>query len=706
MRVSKKIKYGCIIIIICILIGMAVVAVECIYMATSEREHISIENKTQYAENYISNAIAYDFKLLDLLSARFITKEIYNSKDEIQSEMKDFVQETGISLCIVDKSGIGYESNGEQINLNKYVDVNNLLSRTDGVIHPTEDSSLKEAIIYLYTQVTNESNQEYLIFGWYTEEGLKERYAIDLFDTWNYFFIVDGDGNLILPTAETNEWANLFDYINDDKSLKDMMKNTVSDCKMFLCGMEEKVICTRRLNGINNNWFIASIIPQKYINQRANRILFKVLIMCVCFTIIMIIIIYYIIKLIKNNAALAIKNESNACKSKFWSQMSHEIRTPMNAIIGMTEIAKFSIDNKSKLEECLDNIENTSEYLLSVINDILDVSKLECNKVQLNLEPFKIAEIIDTVKIVSSSNIKLKNIKMSIITSGNLNEIICGDKNRIKQILVNLIGNATKFTAINGRIKFCIKSEKTSENTIKYIFEVTDSGIGIKKENLDKIFDPFEQGDCHVSTIYGGSGLGLAICKGYLNLMDGTITVDSEYGKGTSFYVEVELKIANEAEKEMYIARINDEKLDHIVQINSIDKDKSISDNKKCILLADDNDMNLVVTTTMLEYYGYNVVVAHNGQEAIDLFENSKINLFDAILMDVQMPIKNGLDAAAEIRTLNRADALSIKIIALTANAFKEDIDLTKKAGMNMHISKPIKMNDLQNKLSELFSEQ
>lgn len=701
MREYKKIKYGCIILVICVFIGITAIAANGIYMATSEREHIGIEKKTEYADNYISNALTYDFKLLDLLSYKFINMDIYNNKDEIKSQMEGFVQETGISICIVDKSGTGYESNGDQINLNNYVDVNNLLSSADGVIHPTEDSGLKDGIVYLYTHVTNESNQEYLIFGWYTKEGLNERYDIDLFDEWNYYYIVDNDGTLILPAVETNDWGNLYDYINDDNALKKMMKNSVSYCKMFLCGIEEQVICTRQLNNINS-WHIVSIVPQKYINHCAYQILLKVLIMCGCFTIIMIIIIYYIMKLIKRNAALAIKNESNACKSKFWSQMSHEIRTPMNAILGMAEIAKFSIDDKIKLEECLDNIENTSEYLLSVINDILDVTKLESNKVQLSIEPFKISEIIDTVKIVSASNINLKNIKMCIIKSGDINEIVCGDQNRIKQILVNLIGNATKFTDVNGKIKFCIKSEKISENTIKYIFEVTDSGIGIKKENLDKIFDPFEQGDSHVSARYGGSGLGLAICKGYLKLMDGNITVDSEYGKGTSFYVEVELKIADEAEKEMYIARINDEESNHIVQMNSIE---STSENKKCILLADDNDMNLVVTTTMLEYYGYNVVVAHNGQEAIDLFENSRINQFDAILMDVQMPVKNGIDAATEIRTLNRSDALNIKIIALTANAFKEDIILTEKAGMNMHITKPVKMKDLQNKLNELFSE-
>ncbi|SEV93115.1 ATP-binding protein [[Clostridium] fimetarium] len=705
---KKRVKYGFIIVIISILLGTAFFAANGIYLSTSDREYQSIENMNQYAKKQFSNTLIYNMTLLNLLGNDYISKDVNLDNKKIQTEMGTFIHETGMTLYMVDEYGIGYDYKGELIDFNHYVNVGELFSKREGVIQAENNSDLGGAGVYLYTKITNDNSQNYLLIGWYSEDNLNDVYDIDIHDDWNYSYIVDQDGDLVLPLEEPSEYVNLFDFVNDNKGLKDSMEKGESGSKIYLCGSEENVICFNQLNKING-WYIVSIVPQKYINQKANCIIFKIFILCGCFCICMIIVIYYIIKIIKNNTVLIIKNEANACRSRFWSQMSHEIRTPMNAIVGLAEIAKYSIDDRDKLEECLFNIENTSEYLLAVVNDILDVSKIESNKIELNIEPFKISEVIDTVKTVISSNINLKQIKMSIIKSGNMDQIVCGDQKRLKQILVNLIANAAKFTEINGKIRFRIKTETLSDNKVKYLFEVTDSGIGIKKENLEKIFEPFEQGDNNVSSIYGGSGLGLTICKGYLKLMDGKITVDSEYGKRTSFYVEVDFSLANEVEKQIYTDRIKSAQSNSNVSIISMTPiapvDNSTSDNKKTILLADDNAMNLEVMTTMLEFYGYKVVTAHNGQEAIDIFDNSSMFQFDAILMDVQMPIKNGLEASVEIRSLNRMDASKVKIIALTANAFKEDRLLAEKAGMNMHISKPIKMNVLKDKLDELFSE-
>jgi len=707
MRGNKKVKYGCIIVIICLLLGTAISAVFGIYISASNRESQSIERRIQYAEKNFSNILTYNMTLLNLFGNDYMNKDIIENKDAILTEIEVFGHETGMSLCIMNEDGIGYNYKGEQIDFNNYADVSALFSQKEGASQVEKNSDLEGAGLYFYTTVTNENNQNYLLIGWYTENIANDIYGIDINSNYNY--IVDQDGNKILPLKESSEWVNLFDFVNDNKNLKESMKNGDSSSEIYLCGSEENIICIKPLEQINN-WYMVSIIPKKNLNQKANVIIFKVFILCASFCISMIIVIYYILKLIKNNAALIIMDESNALRSRFWSQMSHEIRTPMNAIVGLAEIAKYSIDDKSKLEECLSNIENTSEYLLSVVNDILDVSKIESNKIELSIEPFKISEIIDTVKTVSSSNVNSKNIKLSIIKSGNIDQIVCGDQHRLKQILVNLITNAAKFTDVSGKIRFCIKEEDISENQVKYLFEVTDNGIGIKKENLEKIFEPFEQADNNVSLIYGGSGLGLTICKGYLKLMNGKITVDSEYGKRTSFYVEIDLPIANDSEKEIYANRIKSaktkrEEKDSVSATQISATNHSTLDSKRLILLADDNAMNLEVMTTMLEFYGYRVVTAHNGQEAIDIFDNSSIFQFDAILMDVQMPIKNGLDATVEIRALNRIDALTIKIIALTANAFKEDRQLTQRAGMNMHISKPIKMKELKEKLDELFSE-
>jgi len=706
MRGNKKIKYGCLIVIICVLLGTAFVAANGIYLSVSNREYQGIESNTQYAENYLSNAFTYNMTLLNLIGSDYLNKDIVIDKEEILRKMEVYIHETGMSLCIVDEKGIGYDYKGEQIDLSSHLNISDMFSKREGVVHPENDFDIQETKLYLYTMVTNKNNQNYFLIGWYNQNNMNNIYNVDIQGGWDHIDIIDQNGNIILPTQGLSGHTNLFDFVNDNKKLETSIENGVITSEIYLCGNEENVICIQPLKEIKG-WHVVSIVPKISINQGAKLIIFKVFVLCGCFCIIMLIVIYHIIKLIKNNATLILKDESNILRSRFWSQMSHEIRTPMNAILGLSEIAKYSIDDKIKLQECLSNIENTSEYLLSVVNDILDVSKIESNKIELNIEPFKISEIIDTVKTVSSSNISLKNIKMSIIKSGNMDQIVCGDKNRLKEILINLISNAAKFTEINGRIRLCVKAENIDENQVKYIFEVTDNGIGIKKENLEKIFEPFEQADNNVSLIYGGTGLGLTICKGYIKLMNGTITVDSEYGKRTSFYVEVALPIANSDEKEIYETRIKSSKVDNInVSVTQITPtDYSTLESKKLILLADDNAMNLEVMTTMLEFFGYKVVTANNGQEAIDIFDNSSMFQFDAILMDVQMPIKNGLDATVEIRSLNRVDALKVKIIALTANAFKEDMIITQRAGMNMHISKPIKMKELKEKLDELFLE-
>jgi len=704
MRGNQKVRYGCIIVMIGILLGTAIVAINGIYGSATDRQYVGIEHMTQNSRNHLTDTLTYNMTLLNLLGNDYNNKDININKDEIQTKMEVFIHETGMSLCIVDEYGMGYDYKGTQIDFNKYASVSDLLAKKEGIIQSEKSSNLDDAEIYTYTSVTNENNQNYLLIGWYTKNNLNDMYDIDIQSDWN-IYIVNQDGNIILPINDSNKWGNLFDYVNDDKNLRASMRVGESGIKLYLCGSEENIICFKPLKKIND-WYIVTIVPQSSINQKSNTIIFNVLILCGCFCISMFIVIYYIIKLIKDNAALIIKDESNALRSKFWSQMSHEIRTPMNAIVGLAEIAKYSIDDKSKLEECLFNIDNTSEYLLAVVNDILDVSKLESNKIELSIEPFKMSEIIDIVKTISSSNANFKNIKICIIKSGNVDQIICGDQHKLKQILVNLISNAAKFSDVNGKIRFCIKTENIEENRVKFLFEVTDNGIGIKKENLEKIFEPFEQADNNVSSIYGGSGLGLTICKGYIKLMNGKITVDSEFGKRTSFYVEVDFPLANDSEKEIYAARTKSAKADSVSITQIPPTDYATLGNKRLILLADDNAMNLEVMTTMLEFYGYKVVTAHNGQEAIDIFDNSAMFQFDAILMDVQMPIKNGLDATVEIRALNRIDALKVKIIALTANAFKEDRDLAQRAGMNMHISKPIRMKELKDKLDELFLEE
>lgn len=704
MRISKNFKLGIIILILSILGVMAVVSADKIYVTATNKEYAAIDQRTEFVARSFSNAFSYNLGLIQLFGDDYKNTDIVNERNTIQLEMKKFTEKTSLSLCIVNENGEGYDSNNNHV----YINNGYFINQQSGIFHADMNFDREGEHIYFYSQITC-NNQLYYIIGGFSNINLYELYHIDIFDGWNYFYIIDSDGHIILSPDKSQSWDNLFSYVNENNKIKDSFCAEQSKHDIFLCGNQENVISMDRLH--INNWYAVSIVPQQYITKNANSVIYNVVILCICFFICILIIIQGFIQQIKNNISLKITNEANESKNRFWSHISHEIRTPMNAIVGMAEIAKISLDNREKLEECMSNIENTSEYMLSLINDILDMSKIESNKMELNIIPFKISEIIDTVIAISSTSINTKKINMSIIRSGDLDELILGDSNRLKQILVNLISNACKFTGQNGKIKFCIKSERISEFKIKYLFEITDSGVGIKKENLEKIFNPFEQGESYVSSTYGGSGLGLAICKGYLKLMNGNISVDSQYGKGTSFFVDIEFAIANQEEiqqyelkllKEMQVQKLNSERK-HIGVSKEIPmKDQKINKQTLNILLADDNIMNLEVTTTMLEYYGYHVVVAHNGQEVVDIFDASDIQYFDVILMDIQMPIKDGYEAAVEIRSLNRCDAVTVNIIALTANAFKEDTIRIQEAGMDFHITKPIKMKDLKDKLDEL----
>lgn len=526
----------------------------------------------------------------------------------------------------------------------------------------------------------------------------------------------------------------------------------------------------------------------------------------------------------QRNLGDALRNaqEASKAKSDFLSHMSHEIRTPMNAIIGMTTIALSKLNNKEKVEDCLKKTMQASRHLLGLINDILDMSKIESKKLTLNYETFDLREAIQSFANLIEPQARAKGVNFEIALKDIKYETLIGDVLRVNQILINIVSNAIKFTPAGGRVLLKIVQKVTSPEHVHLRFYVKDTGIGISPEFMKKVFEPFEQESAEIAKRFGGSGLGLAITRNLVSLMGGSICANSQEGKGTTFIVDIPFAVTldsvdhPETLQELKALIIDDDKgtCEHasillsqlgqkteyalsgkegiekikrslkeddpfdicfldwkmpemdgeetakeirkivgpetlIIIISAYDfssiekrakeigvngfiakpfftssfyecirnsdlrKNKHSHDEKiivekpksnKRILLAEDNEFNAEVAQEFLEMAGYSVEVVANGEEAVQAFIHHVPGYYQMILMDIQMPVKDGLQATRDIRGYNREDAAHIPIVAMTANAFSDDVSMSLNAGMNDHISKPIDLKKLHQVLGKYAS--
>nr|WP_305144542.1 response regulator [Anaerofustis stercorihominis] len=522
--------------------------------------------------------------------------------------------------------------------------------------------------------------------------------------------------------------------------------------------------------------------------------------------------------------ALDNAERASIAKSEFLSRMSHEIRTPLNGITGMTLIAIQNIKDEKKELDCLNKISMSSKHLLVLVNDVLDMAKIESGKVEIKNEKFNFRVFIESITSIYFTQAKARNIDYETILIGDIPEQLNGDSLRLNQILGNLLSNALKFTPDNGKIKFKITLVKSSTDEDILKFEVIDNGCGIKKENADKIFNAFEQEDDSITKRYGGTGLGLSISKRFAHLMGGEISVQSKEGEGSDFIVQIPFKkvldqkpirksdlgnlnvlvvdddietctntksLLNKIglnadwvdngfdaikkieesikENDKFDVCLIDWKMPYIDGIETTRRIREIAEDKdilvilitaydveeireealrvgangvinkplfestiveaienaknhnetyevmkdgfagkvfagKRILIAEDNDLNLEIASELMIMNGAEVEKAKDGKEAVDMFAGSKEGYYDLILMDIQMPVMNGYEATKEIRKLDRRDAKTVSIVAMSANVFESDVRKSIESGMNDHIGKPINMDEIYDKLGAQFS--
>ena len=390
---------------------------------------------------------------------------------------------------------------------------------------------------------------------------------------------------------------------------------------------------------------------------------------------------------LKQNHALAealVKaEEANAAKTAFLNSMSHEIRTPMNAIIGLDNIALREPNLSSHTREELEKIGSSARHLLSLINDILDMSRIESGRMVLKNEVFSIREMLEQIDIIIQGQCADKGLNFVCNRSEGLGDYFTGDDLRLRQILINILGNAVKFTDPPGTVTFGVKQMEqmpSPKGAVMLCFIIADTGIGMDAAFLPRLFDPFAQEDATTTNRYGGSGLGMALTKNMVDLMGGRIEVESEKGRGTTFTVYIPLRPANHVDE----------------MIHEDEAAQSVSLAGMHVLIAEDMEMNAEILTDLLDMEEVTSEWAQNGQKAVEMFDKSDNGHFDAILMDMRMPVMDGLAATKDIRKLERPDARTIPIIALTANAFEEDVKQCLQAGMNAHLSKPVDMDQLK----------
>ena len=381
-------------------------------------------------------------------------------------------------------------------------------------------------------------------------------------------------------------------------------------------------------------------------------------------------------------------------KTDFLSQMSHEIRTPMNGILGMLSLLKTHLNQPAAAEEYLAKTENLSHFLLTLINDILDMSRIESGKVQLEEIPFSLEQLVDKLDSMFRSTAEAKGINWKIEMQDFDVKYVIGDEMRLSQVIINFISNANKFTPPGGTVEVLFRQMDRIGNDLHFMIRVSDTGKGIKEDFLSKIFRPFEQEDASTAHNYGGSGLGMAIADSMVRLMNGQILVESEEGKGTEFSVYLSLPIAEVQEQNegTEITEAEDPAKTRAIEAFTL---KGVR-----ILLAEDNDINAEIAMEILAMEGAVLTRACDGAEVVKMFKESRPYTFDVILMDIQMPKMDGWEATRVIRKMKREDS-DLPILAMSANAFLEDRRKSLESGMNGHISKPVDYDEVRRIIGE-----
>ena len=562
-------------------------------------------------------------------------------------------------------------------------------------------------------------------------EQLNPYFNCDAYNGNNSVYVLDDNGFKLFNSnqVELIKGHNVFSVLQKMKYLHNSsFEKTKAELEEKGCSYSNAVLDgTEYFYGLrrmdNAEWTLIFLVPTEYVATNTLRLVNFVTIFIVIFTVIASVCVMLGISLVmrrnqqeailverENNARLEIVNtelrqakqaaeeafqvaqEANRSKSSFLANMSHDIRTPMNAIIGMTSLIRHDAGDKARVIEYADKIDISSQHLLGIINDVLDMSKIEAGKTVFKYSDFSIVEFIQELDTIFHSQIYEKQ-QTFIITKENIrHEWVNGDQVHLMQIFSNLLSNAIKYTQEGGEIQLLAEEcESNSSVYAKYRFLVSDNGMGMSTDFQNTIFDAFTREENSMTNKIQGTGLGMAITKNLVDSMGGIIDVESKLGQGSCFEVLIDLKIAEDRTAALASQAEVDEQDGNILQ-------------GMRFLCAEDNELNAEILTELLKIEGAECTICENGEEILKTFEQSAPGDYDMILMDVQMPVMNGYEATKAIRRSSHELAKTIPIIAMTANAFSEDIQHSLAAGMNAHVSKPVEMKVLEKTIRSIKS--
>ena len=562
-------------------------------------------------------------------------------------------------------------------------------------------------------------------------EQLNPYFSCDAYNGNNSVYVLDDNGFKLFNSnqVELIKGHNVFSVLQNMKYLHNSsFYKTKAELEKKGCSYSNAILdgteyfyALKRLE--NAEWTLIFLVPAEYVATNTLRLVNFVMVFIVIFTVIAAVCVMLGISFVmrrnqqeairverENNARLETVNtelrqakqaaeeafqvaqEANRSKSSFLANMSHDIRTPMNAITGITSLLEYDAENEEKVREYAKKIDVSAQHLLGIINDVLDMSKIEAGKTVFKYSDFSILELMQEIQMMFRPQAEGKH-QMMVMNHDNIeHEWVNGDKVHMMQSFSNLLSNAVKYTQEGGKIQFLVEEYETKSRAYaKYRFVVSDNGMGMSADFKDTIFDAFTRAESSLTNKIQGTGLGMAITRNLVEAMGGTIDVESELGQGSCFEVFMDLKIAEDRSVALAAQEETDEQDDNILQ-------------GMRFLCAEDNELNAEILTELLKIEGAECTICENGEEILKAFEQSAPGDYDMILMDVQMPVMNGYEATKAIRRSSHKLAKTIPIIAMTANAFSEDIQHSLAAGMTAHVSKPVEMKVLEKTIRSIKS--
>ena len=643
-----------------------------------------------------------------------------------------------IMPIVIDSSGRYYSSTGKK---GVIYNIEALADCTDRVSSVTNSFGTNATdILFLYKLDEPVRLQEVQIeFCGYLQDlsVLIDCYHTDAFSGQSTVYVMNSTGTRLYSTDSENDGQvfvgrNIYSILEDMaythgnsyEACMDMLEKTGNSIANATLGGTEYYLCLHHM--ADTDWVLLLAIPAQYVAPNTQILVDSVINTLVyagvALVAVFIVILFIIMKMMQqeqlyqqeqaNSAKLEVARQeaeasrqaaeeafkiaeaANNSKSAFLSNMSHDIRTPMNAIVGFSALLSRDADNPDKVREYTRKISASSQHLLGLINDVLDMSRIESGKTTLNLSEESLSCIVEEIDTIIRPQMNAKGHTFEVDAHGVVHNSIVVDKVRLNQICINLLSNAVKYTPAGGHVFFRVSECSLSGNTAHYEIVVSDNGYGMSEAFQKHIFDSFSREEDSRTSKIQGTGLGMAITKNLVDLMGGSIHVQSKKGEGSTFTVDIPLKIA----KNRSHAAAHRETPAQAVQGDDV----SILRGKH-ILIAEDNDLNAEILSALLEREGAIVYIRENGQQALHAFVSSAPETYDLILMDVQMPVMNGYEATSAIRESGHLQARSIPIIAMTANAFTEDIQDALKSGMNAHVAKPVDMNVLKDTIKAVL---